>query len=127
MRTTWTPSGSRPQTNHHLNGNGGTLGYVQQGSYSQWAQPGNYNIPGKGFYGYDNGNDSDPFHGMPDSVHFKFQLVEIGEFTTRSELQIHPDGYCDGTAGCIGIQTYDDCCKVLFLMRHYFQSRLLVD
>jgi hypothetical protein len=129
MRTTWTPGGSRPQTNHDY-GPGNSrpaLGYVQQGSYCQWATPGNYNIPNKGLYGYDNGNDSDPYDGMPASIHFKFELVEIGNFTTRDLLQIHPDGFCDGTLGCIGIQTYDDCCKVLFLVRHYFQSRLLVD
>ena len=128
MRTWW-DGNSRPQTNHHY-GPGQSqqaLGYVQQGSYCQWAQSGNHNIPGKGAYGYDNGNNSDPYQGMPASIHFKFQLVEIGNFTTRSELQIHPDGFCDGTAGCVGIQTYDDCCKVLFLVRHYFQSRLLVD
>jgi hypothetical protein len=128
MRTWW-DGNSRPQTNHHYGPGQGqpALGYVQQGSYCQWAQAGNHNIPGKGAYGYDNGNNSDPYQGMPASIHFKFQLVEIGNFTTRSELQIHPDGFCDGTAGCVGIQTYDDCCKVLFLVRHYFQSRLLVD
>jgi len=126
MRTTWLGS-SRPQTNHHIDASGNFLGYVQQGSYCQWAQAGNHNIEGKGAYGYDNEDDSNPYDGMPDSIHFKFELVEIGEFTTRTFLQIHPDGYCDGTAGCLGLQTYDDCCKVLFLMRHYFQTRLLVD
>jgi hypothetical protein len=129
MRTAWTPGGSRPQTNHDY-GPGNSrpaLGFVQQGSYCQWAAPGNHNIPNKGLYGYDNGNDADPYDGMPASIHFKFELVEIGNFTTRDLLQIHPDGFCDGTLGCIGIQTYDDCCKVLFLVRHYFQSRLLVD
>jgi hypothetical protein len=128
MRTWWDVN-RRPQTNHHYGPGQGqpALGYVQQGSYCQWAQAGNHNIPGKGAFGYDNGNNSDPYQGMPASIHFKFQLVEIGNFTTRSELQIHPDGFCDGTAGCVGIQTYDDCCKILFLVRHYFQSRLLVD
>lgn len=127
MRTWWTPKGARPQTNHHLDKNDAFLGYVQQGSYCQWSQAGNHNIVGKGAYGYDNEDDSDRYDGMPDSIHFKFELVEIGEFTTRTYLQVHPDGYCDGTAGCLGLQTYDDCCKVLFLMRHYFQTRLLVD
>jgi len=76
---------------------------------------------------FDNGNDSDPYQGMPASIHFKFELSPIGNFTTRTFLQIHPDGFCDGTAGCVGIQAYDDCCKVLYLVRHYFQTRLLVD
>ena len=58
---------------------------------------------------------------------FKFELSPIGDFTTRTYLQIHPDGFCDGTAGCVGIQAFDDCCKVLYLVRHYFQTRLLVD
>ncbi|MES2440208.1 MAG: hypothetical protein V4584_14155 [Verrucomicrobiota bacterium] len=127
MRTTWTSDGSRPQTNHHHNASGNFLGYVQQGSYCQWEQAGNHNIKGKGAYGHDNGNDADPYQGMPASIHFKFELSPIGNFTTRDSLQIHPDGFRDGTAGCIGIQAYDDCCKVLFLVRHYFQSRILVD
>jgi hypothetical protein len=126
MRTWWDGS-SRPQTNHHLNASSSFLGFVQQGSYCQWDQPGNHNIPGKGAYGYDNGSASDPYQGMPNSIHFKFELSPIGNFTTRTSLQIHPDGFCDGTAGCVGIQAYDDCTKVLYLVRHYFQTRLLVD
>ncbi len=118
---------NRPQVNHHLNENDDPLGFVQQGSYCQWAQDGNHVIPGKGLYGYDNDNASDPFQGMPASIHFKFELSPVGSFTTRTELQIHPDGFCDGTAGCVGVQSYDDCCKALFLVRHYFQTRLLVD
>ena len=56
-----------------------------------------------------------------------FELREIGEFTTRTYLQIHPDGFNDGSAGCVAIQAYNDCCKALFLIRHYYQTRFLVD
>lgn len=126
MRTNWDGS-SRPQTNHHRNADGLSLGFVQQGSYCQWAQPGNHEIPGKGPFGYDNAKNNDPYQGMPASIHFKFELSPIGNFTTRTYLQIHPDGFNEGTAGCVGIQNYDDCCKVLYLVRHYFQTRLLVD
>jgi hypothetical protein len=130
MRTWWDVESNppaRPQTNHHRNSSGNFLGFVQQGSYCQWSQAGNHNIEGKGAYGYDNGNDSDPYQGMPSSIHFKFELNPIGNFTSRTYLQIHPDGFCDGTLGCVGIQAYDDCTKVLYLLRHYFQTRLLVD
>jgi hypothetical protein len=130
MRTFWDRDSNppaRPQTNHDRNSSGNYLGFVQQGSYCQWSQAGNHNIEGKGAYGYDNGNDSDPYQGMPASIHFKFELNPIGSFTSRTYLQIHPDGFCDGTLGCVGIQAYDDCTKVLYLVRHYFQTRLLVD
>ena len=103
------------------------MNFVQQGSYCQWAQPGNHNIPDKGLYGYDNGNAADPEQGLPPSIHFKVELSEVGEFTPRTYLQIHPDGFNDGTLGCIGIQNYDGCCKVLYLLNHYFQTRILVD
>ena len=126
MRTSWLGS-SRPQTNHHRNAAQSLLGYVQQGSYCQWAALGNHEIPNKGFYAYDNDDDNAPYVGMPASIHFKFELSPIGNFTTRTFLQIHPDGFCDGTAGCVGIQSYADCVKVLFLLRHYFETRLLVD
>ena len=126
MRTTWDGT-ARPQTNHHNDASGTFLSYVQQGSYCQWASAGNYDIPNKGLYGYDNNDKNAPYVGMPDSIHFKFELSPIGDFTTRTFLQIHPDGFCDGTAGCVGIQSYADCTKVLFLVRHYFQTNLLVD
>ena len=126
MQIRWNGT-SRPQTNHHLDAGGSFLGFVQQGSYCQWDQSGNHNIPGKGAYGYDNGSASNPYQGMPNSIHFKFELSQMGNFTTRTSLQIHPDGFSDGTAGCVGIQAYDDCTKVLYLLRHYFQTNLLVD
>ena len=130
MRISWLNLGgkwNRPQTNHHVNETSNPLGYVQQGSYCQMAQTGNYIINGKGPYGYDNGNDANPYEGIPASIHFKFELCPIGNFTTRDLLQIHPDGFCDGTAGCIGVQTYSDCCKLLFLVNNYYQTRILVD
>ena len=128
MTTVWTENGTvRPQTNHHVDGGNDFLGYVRQGPYCQWAEDGNYNIPGKGLFGYDSGDDEYPYFDMPASIHFKYELTEIGEFTTRTVLQIHPDGLRDGTAGCIGLQNYQDCCRANFLLRHYFQTRILVD
>lgn len=116
---------SRPQQDHNYNHPSGgqrrpplqdaTGQYWQQSSYSQWATPGNRTaVTHRGA-------------STPASIQFKFQLVEAYEFTSRTELQIHPDGWSDGTAGCVGLQTYEDCCRILFLLRHYFGTMLHVE
>jgi hypothetical protein len=95
--------------------NGAQLGYLQQGSYCQWATAGNRTA-----YTHNGANP-------PSSIQFKFELVEAYEFTTRTNLQIHPDGFNDGTAGCVGMQNYNDCCKIFFLLRHYYGTSLRVE
>jgi hypothetical protein len=116
---------SRPQRDHNYDfPNGrqlrpplkdGVGQYWQQGSYSQWGTPGN--------------RDRVTHRGAstPPSIQFKFQLVEAYEFTPRSLLQIHPDGWSDGTAGCVGLQTYNDSCRIFFLLRHYSGTMLHVE
>jgi hypothetical protein len=108
---------SRPQVDHILN----PQGYLQQGSYCQWSGPGNR--AGQGIHGAYQHEGENP----PDSIHFKFQLVNWGHNARgRTELQIHPDGFNDGTAGCIGVQTYADCCEIMFLLRHYSGTHIRV-
>jgi hypothetical protein len=89
--------------------------YWQQGSYCQWAAPGNRT------------NATHRGASPPASVHFKFELVPLGhDAHDRTNLQIHPDGAPAGTAGCVGIQSYEHCCRALFLLRHHSNTRILV-
>jgi len=113
---TWWDGRARPQTDHTTNRQGQPLGYLQQGSYCQWSGPGNRTA-----YTHQGASP-------PSSVRFKFELVPWGHNAHgRTVLQIHPDGFNDGTAGCVGLQAYSDCCRVFFLIRHYFGARLNVE
>jgi len=113
---TWWEGRARPQTDHTIGRNGQQLGYLQQGSYCQWSGPGNRTA-----YTHQGANP-------PSSVRFKFELVPWGHNAHgRTFLQIHPDGFNDGTAGCVGLQTYNDCCRFFFLFRHYFGTQLHVE
>lgn len=113
---TWWEGRARPQTDHTIGRNGQQLGYLQQGSYCQWSGPGNRTA-----YTHQGANP-------PSSVRFKFELVPWGHNAHgRTFLQIHPDGFNDGTAGCVGLQAYNDCCRVFFLLRHYFGTQLNVE
>lgn len=115
FRTTW-DGRARPQTDHTNGPNRQPLGYLQQGSYCQWSSPGNRDT-----YTHQGANP-------PASIRFKFELVPWGHNAHgRTVLQIHPDGLNDGTAGCVGLQTYNDCCRIFFLLRHYFGTRLNVE
>lgn len=117
FRTTW-EGRARPQTDHTKDRNGQSLGYLQQGSYCQWSGPGNYS---GNPYRHQGANP-------PASIRFKFELVPWGHNANgRTVLQIHPDGWNDGTAGCVGLQSYEDCCRVFFLMRHYFGTSIRVE
>jgi hypothetical protein len=119
---TWWDGRARPQTNHSTGANGQALGYLQQGSYCQWSGPGNR--AGQHQHGAYQHTGANP----PASVHFKFELVPWGHNAHgRTVLQIHPDGFNDGTAGCVGIQSYTDCCHIFFLLRHYFGTKLQVE
>ena len=116
----------RPQQDHNFNHPSGgrqrpplqdtTAEYWQQGSYSQWSMVGNrttYTHRGA---------------ATPPSVQFKVELVNWGHNAHgRDLLQIHPDGWNDGTAGCVGIQTYNDCCRVFFHLRHYYGTQIHVE
>lgn len=121
FRTVW-DGRSRPQTNHTIGQNGRPLGYLQQGSYCQWEDEGNRDGQ------HQNGAYQHSGDNPPDSIQFKFELLPWGhDAHGRTFLQIHPDGFNDGTSGCVGIQTYDDCCHIFFLHRHYFGTKMLVE
>ena len=112
---TWWEGRARPQTDHTIGRNGQQLGYLQQGSYCQWSGSGNRTT-----YTHQGTNASS-------SIRFKFELVPWGHNPhDRTLLQIHPDGFNDGTAGCVGIQTYNDCCWGFFFLRHYYGTQLNV-
>lgn len=115
FRTVWEGS-ARPQTDHTVGRNGTQLGYLQQGSYCQWSAAGNRTA-----YTHQGSNP-------PATIRFKFQLVPNGhDAHGRDYLQVHPDGFNDGTAGCVGMQTFSDCCKMFFLMRHYYGASIRVE
>ena len=107
---------ARPQTDHTIDRNGRPLGYWQQGSYCQWAAVGNRTT-----YTHTGENP-------PTSIRYKFELVPWGHNAHgRTVLQIHPDGFNDGTAGCVGTQNYNDCTRSFYLLRNYFDTRLNVE
>lgn len=77
---------------------------------------------------YDKGNIHDRQIGQPTLMEFKFRLFAIPPSTAynRTNLLIHPDGKKDGTLGCIGLQTWDGCNGVAYILRHYHGLKLKV-
>ncbi len=69
--------------------------------------------PGKRYtnsYEYDTAKTRDVGNGAPEAIKFKCRLESILPFgTRRTQLQIHSAAKKDGTASCVGIQTYADC------------------
>jgi hypothetical protein len=101
---------------------------IKQGSYVRWKQDDETdpNLRYTTTYLYDASKDKDWGIGEPDAVRFKFQLEVIPPTSAanRSQIQIHPDGKQNGTAGCVGIQTYEDCLEVLHVLRRYNALKL---
>jgi predicted outer membrane repeat protein len=52
----------------------------------------------------------------PVSISFKYDLTPNPD--DRDAIQIHPDGHNDGTAGCVGLQNFQEAIKVHYLLRH---------
>jgi hypothetical protein len=125
FRANWLRIGTRwnrPQIDHNANENRQPLGFLQQGSYCQWATDGDRAGTGQ------NGQFQHAGANPPASVRYKFELVNWGHTAHgRTELQVHPDGFRDGTAGCVGTQSYADCCRSFFLLRNYYGTKLLVE
>jgi hypothetical protein len=67
--------------------------------------------------------------GEPTSISFKFELLPLPPSSgqTRTDIQIHPDGKQDGTAGCIGIQKYDGCLEIRYVLRSYNNLKTKVE
>jgi hypothetical protein len=76
-----------------------------------------------------NAHDAQIGSPSPSEISFKFDVFPIPPTTTqnRTGIQIHPDGFKDGTAGCIGIQSYDNCRQVLQVLRRYHGLKVKVE
>jgi hypothetical protein len=71
--------------------------------------------------------------GASVGIKFKFDMEPITPSTWqgRSGIQIHPDGECNdnimgGTAGCIGVQTYNDCREIDAILTGYHGLKVKV-
>ncbi len=95
---------------------------IRQGAYCRWKQD---DLPEDNDYVedwvYKASNPSDKFIGEPVSIKFKYELLPLPPTSgqDRSAIQLHPDGKKNGTSGCIGIQQYDACSQILYVMRNY--------
>lgn len=103
---------------------------ITQGSYCRWKQDdaaaeGRYTED----YKYDASKQKDFDIGEPTSINFKFELINLPPSSqqTRTDIQIHPDGKQNGTAGCIGIQKYDGCVDVARTLRSYNNLKIKVE
>ncbi len=110
-------------------GNGNSRKIIQ-GAYCRWKQDdagpnGRYTKD----YEYKASNSKDKAIGEPTSISFKFELLPLPPTNSqkRKYIQIHPDGKKDGTAGCIGIQTYKGCYDISNLLRSYTNLKLKVE
>jgi hypothetical protein len=101
----------------HANSNGYSNNKEQlfQGSYSRWEfdSPSKY----KKIYLYDENDPEDKAHGAPDKTGRKgykwdMFIIEGNIDYKKVGIQIHPDGWRDGTAGCVGIQSMDACKQI---------------
>lgn len=125
-----------PQQRNQATGTGVNL-VIRQGPYCRWYQddyPPHYTTE----YLYQEREPRDVQIGRPiihtttssagQTIMFKFQTEVIPPTSPaqRSEIQFHPDGFKDGTAGCIGIQGYDDCLEFYRYLHAYHQLKLLV-
>ncbi|MEO8616437.1 MAG: hypothetical protein ABI600_14935 [Luteolibacter sp.] len=117
-----------------ISGNGSDK-KIKQGGYVRWKQDdetaaaNRYTTP----YRYDASNAHDAAIGEPTAIRFKFDMTAIAPGTAqgRTDIQIHPDGECadnvmGGTAGCIGIQTYNDCLKVDGILQRFHGLKVKV-
>jgi hypothetical protein len=101
----------------------GTSKRIKQGGYVRWKQDdapdaeGRYTTP----FVYDASDSNDVTIGEPEAIDFKYEMAVISptRAQNRSYIQIHPDGKKDGTRGCIGIQSYQECVEVDSTLTNY--------
>jgi hypothetical protein len=108
---------------------------IRQGGYVRWKQDDETDAAARytTLYKYDASNTHDAGIGEPTAIRFKYDLHPIAPGTAqgRSDIQIHPDGECtdpimEGTAGCIGVQTYKACVEVNSILRGYHGLKVKV-
>lgn len=108
---------------------------IRQGGYVRWSQDDETSAAARYTtrYRYDASNAHDASLGEPTSLKFKYALEAIppSEAQDRTDIQIHPDGECldpimAGTAGCIGIQTYQDCKQIDYVLQRFHGLRVKI-
>ncbi len=121
---------------------------ILQGAMVRWAQDNNTDAAQSGLQVYAGAQDwpfpesseydsyvydpaVDGSLGAPGNseLHFEYLLDPIPPSTmqNRTGIAIHPDGECDGTAGCIGIQTWKDCNRVQYTLKNYHGLKIKVE
>lgn len=115
---------------------------VVQGGYVRWRQD-DETDPAKRYttpYHYDGTTAHDRAAGEPVGLKFKYDMEPIPPANStigaaaqnRSAIQIHPDGQCNhsimgGTAGCIGIQTWEGCNEVPATLKRFRGLKVKVE
>ncbi len=103
----------------------------RQASFSRWKQDDESDTLKKytNDWIYDASIKKDEDIGKPTLIEYKFRLFPITPTTRyqRNGLLLHPDGKRDGTIGCIGIQTYNQCENVAKLLRAYNGLKIKVE
>lgn len=111
--------------------NGSSSLVLRQGAYVRWQQDDAIDLRQRytNDYIYNSAYSRDRDIGLPTVARFKWQLEPIPPNTAanRTQLQIHPDGRKNGTMGCVGIQSYNDCLSVNAILQRYHQLSLLVE
>lgn len=119
----------RGQPDHWRTINGITT--INQGSYVRWRQDDALSSDDRytNMFAYNSSYSRDRRVGLPVPIMFKWQIHPIPPNNAfgRQHLQIHPDGKRNGTLGCIGIQTYEDCVRVRRILQNYHQLKLNVE
>lgn len=108
---------------------------IKEGAMVRWAQDNATDASQSGRqkyatdYIYNPSVDSSKGAPGNNEVHFEYLLDPISPSTmqNRSGIAIHPDGECDGTMGCIGIQTWNDCKRVQYILQNYHGLKIKVE
>lgn len=108
------------------------LPFLDQGSYCRWKQDDEQveeNRYTENFRYYPS-LAHDANIGSPESLTIKFKYdvdaIYPTDMQSRYAIQIHPDGKKNGTAGCIGIQSYSDCQKINRKLNEFHGLKLKV-
>lgn len=131
--------GDSQRDKYRKNSYSGSRKQYFQGSYMRWNydEPSRYEnremqwFPYEKIYLYDSNHPGDSSFGDPDvtgRIGFKWDMFIIkGNIDyKKTGIQIHPDGWRDGTAGCIGILDMDACVKINKYLRKFSSIKVRV-
>ena len=110
----------------------GGIDYLHQGGYCRWLADDEvdpalrYTHPHRYYPSLP--QDASVGNPVSNRIRFKFDMSPIlpTDINGRDGIQIHPDGGQDGTAGCVGIQHYNDCSAVFSTLLNYHAIKIKV-